>query len=179
MASFARKVLWIVTMNQAAETRLLQHAQASGADAVCIRTDNSRLPNAIGRFKQAGFKVYGWRWPAVTPRPSSTTHYYADDEAGYVVDKLIPAGLDGYIMDPESDNNSPSNDWNKTGTKPLAQGFCDAIRNGATMHELREFAGHADIRTTEVYFVRKEADAEVAPSPDYSYRANKETSRRV
>jgi hypothetical protein len=47
------------------------------------------------------------------------------------------------------------------------------------MHELREFAGHADIRTTEVYFVRKEADAEVAPSPDYSYRANKETSRRV
>ena len=32
----------------------------------------------------------------------------------------------------------------------------DAIRNGATMHEIREFAGHADIRTTEVYFVRKE-----------------------
>jgi site-specific recombinase XerD len=38
----------------------------------------------------------------------------------------------------------------------------DAIRNGATMHEVREFAGHADIRTTEVYFVRKEQDAEVA-----------------
>jgi len=35
----------------------------------------------------------------------------------------------------------------------------DAIRNGATM---REFAGHADIRTTEVYFIRKEEDAEVA-----------------
>ena len=31
----------------------------------------------------------------------------------------------------------------------------DAIRNGATMHEVREFAGHADIRTTEVYFIRK------------------------
>src|SRR5271157_3730609 len=38
----------------------------------------------------------------------------------------------------------------------------DAIRNGATMHEVREFAGHADIRTTEVYFVRKKEDAEVA-----------------
>ena len=38
----------------------------------------------------------------------------------------------------------------------------DAIRNGATMYEVREFAGHADIRTTEVYFVRKEEDAEVA-----------------
>ena len=30
------------------------------------------------------------------------------------------------------------------------------------MHEVREFAGHADIRTTEVYFVREEEDAEVA-----------------
>jgi len=38
----------------------------------------------------------------------------------------------------------------------------DAIRNGAIMHEVREFAGHADIRTTEVYFIRKEEDAEVA-----------------
>jgi integrase/recombinase XerD len=38
----------------------------------------------------------------------------------------------------------------------------DAIRNGATMPEVREFAGHADIRTTEVYFDRREDDAEVA-----------------
>jgi len=38
----------------------------------------------------------------------------------------------------------------------------DAIRNGASLHEVREFAGHADIRTTELYFVRQEEDAEVA-----------------
>jgi site-specific recombinase XerD len=38
----------------------------------------------------------------------------------------------------------------------------DAIRNGASLHEVREFAGHADIRTTEIYFIRKEEDAEVA-----------------
>jgi len=38
----------------------------------------------------------------------------------------------------------------------------DAICNGATMHEVREFAGHSDIRTTEIYFVRKEENAEVA-----------------
>src|SRR5262249_15604805 len=31
-----------------------------------------------------------------------------------------------------------------------------------TMHEVREFAGHSDIRTTELYFVRREEDAEVA-----------------
>ncbi len=30
------------------------------------------------------------------------------------------------------------------------------------MHEVREFAGHADIRTTELYFERMEEDAEVA-----------------
>jgi hypothetical protein len=35
-------------------------------------------------------------------------------------------------------------------------------RTGATLHEVREFAGHADLRTTEVSFVRKEEDAEVA-----------------
>ena len=38
----------------------------------------------------------------------------------------------------------------------------DAIRNGAAMHEVREFAGHSDIRTTEIYFNRKEEDGEVA-----------------
>ena len=30
------------------------------------------------------------------------------------------------------------------------------------MYEVREFAGHADIRTTEGYSIRKEEDAEVA-----------------
>jgi len=30
------------------------------------------------------------------------------------------------------------------------------------MHEVRELAGHADIRTTELDFERKEEDAEVA-----------------
>lgn len=38
----------------------------------------------------------------------------------------------------------------------------DAIRNGATIHEVRVFAGHSDIRTTELYFVGKEENAEVA-----------------
>ena len=38
----------------------------------------------------------------------------------------------------------------------------NAIENGAQMHEVRELAGHADIRTTELYFVRKEEDAERA-----------------
>jgi site-specific recombinase XerD len=38
----------------------------------------------------------------------------------------------------------------------------DVIRNGAQMHEVREFAGHSDIRTTELYFVRKEEDGEMA-----------------
>jgi len=38
----------------------------------------------------------------------------------------------------------------------------DAIRNGAGMHEVREFAGHSDIRSTELYYTRREEDAESA-----------------
>jgi integrase len=38
----------------------------------------------------------------------------------------------------------------------------DAIRNGAAMHGVRDFAGHADIRTTELDFVREEEDGEMA-----------------
>ena len=38
----------------------------------------------------------------------------------------------------------------------------DAIRHGASLHEVREFAGHAGIQTTELYFVCQEEDAEVA-----------------
>src|SRR5689334_18329206 len=38
----------------------------------------------------------------------------------------------------------------------------DAIRNGAQMHEVRAFARHSDIRTTELYFVREDEDGEVA-----------------
>ena len=38
----------------------------------------------------------------------------------------------------------------------------DAFRNEATMHEVWELADHADIGTTELYFVRREEDAEVA-----------------
>jgi integrase/recombinase XerD len=41
-------------------------------------------------------------------------------------------------------------------------GLNNAIQNGAQLHEVRELAGHSDIRTTELYFVRKEEDAERA-----------------
>jgi integrase len=30
------------------------------------------------------------------------------------------------------------------------------------MHEVREFAGHSDIRTTELYYARRDDDAESA-----------------
>ena len=35
----------------------------------------------------------------------------------------------------------------------------NAIRNGATIHEAREFADHEDIRTTDLYFERRAEDA--------------------
>ncbi len=41
-------------------------------------------------------------------------------------------------------------------------GINDAICNRAQMQQARRFAGHSDIRTTELYFVRKEEDGEMA-----------------
>ena len=38
----------------------------------------------------------------------------------------------------------------------------EANRNGATVHDVREFAGRSDIRTTKHYFVRKRENAELA-----------------
>ena len=38
----------------------------------------------------------------------------------------------------------------------------DAIRNGATMYDVREFAGHIDIRTTQLYYRPSSKDSEDA-----------------
>ena len=62
-------------------------------------------------------------------------HLKAGLEAKFVVD-LIGSGLDGYIVDAESDADSPANDWNQP-TLPnnqtdtlasLANRFCDTIK---------------------------------------------------
>jgi hypothetical protein len=95
--TLTRKFLWIVNMNtDAAEKQFSKHALAIDATGVCIRTSSTRLPDAIKRFHDLGIKVYAWRWP-----PSSNAG--AMKEADNVASNFIPAGLDGYIVDPESD----------------------------------------------------------------------------
>jgi hypothetical protein len=117
----SRKVLWIVNMNtEATETSFSKHALACGANTVCIRTSSKRFPGAMARFKKLGMTVYAWRWPSSTPARAMA-------EASYVATQLIPAGLDGYIADPESDGPGP-NDWNRPGLGPLAASFCSTIR---------------------------------------------------
>lgn len=131
MPVFTSKVLWIVGMTDAStEDQLLQDAQSAGIGTVCIRSDNARLPDAIARFQAKGLKVYAWRWPAVRPT-TSARHYFAPEEAKYVVDVLMPAGLDGYIADPESDQAGDVDDWNDPSRAPLARDFCAQIKNGA------------------------------------------------
>ena len=121
---FARKVLWIVNMDsQAHEAAFAIHALACGANMVCIRTSSKRFPATIGRFKALGMAVYAWRWPSVIPARTKA-------EADYVAKKLIPAGLDGYIVDPESDGTG-RNDWNQPGLEQLAADFCSIIKNAA------------------------------------------------
>jgi site-specific recombinase XerD len=38
----------------------------------------------------------------------------------------------------------------------------NALNNGAPMHQVQELAGHCDIRTTQGYYMKKDADAEAA-----------------
>src|SRR5262249_15461303 len=71
-----------------------------------------------------GMKVYAWRWP-----PASKAG--AQKEADNVANDLIPAGLDGYIVDPESDTPGASNDWNRAGLGPIAAQFCSTIKSAA------------------------------------------------
>jgi hypothetical protein len=122
------KVLWTVDMSTAAlQAALLADAQAAGATIVCIRSDNATLPAAIAPFHAAGISVWAWRWPAVLPGPHGAPHYYAIDEANYVVGVLMPAGLDGYVADIESDGPGQVNDWDAGAHQPLAANFCNLI----------------------------------------------------
>lgn len=85
----------------------------------------------IGRAHALGLEIYAWRWPATKPQPNSTTHYFATDEAAFVAEKLIPAGLDGYVVDPESDEAGTANDWNDASLAPLATSFSKTITAAA------------------------------------------------
>jgi len=136
--AFRTKVLWAVSMTAAQEATLAAHAKAAGANAVCIRTSNTRLAGAIGRFHALGIKVYGWRWPAAKPIDSAS-HYYALDEADFVAGQLIPQGLDGYIADIESEADGRVNDWNNASFGPLATTFCSKIKTAAAAAGLGAF----------------------------------------
>ena len=133
MTIFANKALWVVDLDdQTDEDRIFGHAQAMGAEAVVIRTTSGRLATSMARYQAAGMKVYAWRWPAVVKNQGGR---YAIDEANYVAQTLIPAGLDGYIVDPESENDGGYNDWNRTNlpipVAQLATSFCQIIRSAA------------------------------------------------
>lgn len=131
MSDFDEKILWTVYMRtQAEEARLLSHARAAGATGVAVRTSNLRLADAIPRFHAEDLKVFGWRWPA-RRAASSPPHYYAPQQAAYVAGTLIPAGLDGYFPDIESDNDQGKNDWDDPTLAPLATAFCATIKAAA------------------------------------------------
>jgi hypothetical protein len=132
MSDFDRKILWALDVHtEKSEERLFGHADAAGCNVVCVRTPSKRLPGLIPRAHARHLQVYAWRWPAVRPQPRSRTHYFADDEAAFVANKLVPAGLDGYIVDPESDSAGAVNDWNDKTHIRLAERFCKSIRDAA------------------------------------------------
>lgn len=120
-----RKVLWIVNMDTAAqESAFMNHVSASGVDTVCIRTSSTRLASSISSFKAKNLSVWAWRWPSINPHSAMA-------EAEKVAKVLIPAGLEGYVVDPESDKAGDSNDWNSSTHAGLAQDFCQTITQAA------------------------------------------------
>jgi hypothetical protein len=133
------KFLWVVSVHDVSPKEILQHVRASKAQAVCIRTSNHDLPATIALFRSKGIKVFGWRWPAVARVSNGAPHYYALDEARYVAETLIPAGLEGYIVDPESDSPGRADDWNHASLAPLAREFCQIVRGGAAAFGCPDF----------------------------------------
>jgi hypothetical protein len=118
-----RKVLWIVDGDKQG---LIERADFVRAQAVCVRTTNRWLRGSIQDIKRRGFDVYAWRWPSVD-QAADTNHHYADSEATFALD-LIAEGLDGYIVDPESDDGRASDDWNHERYAGLANSFCNKIK---------------------------------------------------
>jgi hypothetical protein len=126
-----KKALWVTSYSSGSHTRLIDHCTEAGISLVCIRTTSADLAGAIQKFSANNIEVYGWRWPAVLPGPHHAPHYYAKDEATYVAQTLIPAGLAGYIVDPESDGPGEVDDWNDAKHRQLAKDFCARIREAA------------------------------------------------
>jgi hypothetical protein len=141
---FARKVLWIVDFD-ANPNLFLGYIKKSGCDTVCIRTWSNKLVDAIPTFHADGKTVWAWRWPCAAPdtKKKHGPHVYAPDEAKFVAQQLIPAGLDGYIVDPESNDDKDPNDWNRTSVddpvhpghpialSKIAADFCSTIKTAA------------------------------------------------
>jgi hypothetical protein len=127
------KALWIEDLDNAGDQTLAtQHIQAIGANMVCIRTNSPLLVGWLPALKQMQLKVYGWRWPYVVA--GYKNHAYAPEESKFVAEQLIPAGLDGYIMDIESDESHSPHDWDRTDVGDLTQlatDYCKVIKDAA------------------------------------------------
>jgi hypothetical protein len=110
--ALARKVLWIWRFDKNEDT-YKKHLDAAGVDTVCINTMSHRFPALIDEYKKMKKTVWAWRWPGVRPSEGYGWHYYAPDQGKFVAD-LVKQGLDGFIVDPESNDNQKPNDWNQT-----------------------------------------------------------------
>jgi hypothetical protein len=101
------------------------------AVGVVVWTAKAWLPEALVAFKAAGLRTWGWRRPAVSNVVSST-HYGAEQECSYVVEKLISRGLSGYILDAEGRDAKAeackADNWNARGAVGAARLFADKIK---------------------------------------------------
>jgi len=105
-----RKVLWIWRYDGHEKT-VQEHVDASGADTICLNTITHQFKETMDYYQQKMNKtVWAWRWPGTKPADGYGWHYFIRDQAAYV-STLIKSGLQGFIVDPESNENKKPNDW--------------------------------------------------------------------
>jgi hypothetical protein len=138
-----KKMLWIAFHHQPDD--LVKTAHYIGAWAVAVRTANPLDRTIIGKYHAAGLKVYGWLFPSVIEGQGQ----YVSVEAAHVAKDLIPAGLDGYFIDPEGAAD-PRN-WDQTGLDQVARGFCKTVLDAVPPGRVFQFGLTSHYRARDTY----------------------------
>lgn len=116
--AFQTKGLWAEKIaTEASRDRLKQHLIATGANLLCIRSESPYIGELMTELQPQGTKIYAWRWANLFPDPASGPNPSVDDSRYWKnelvnAQKLIAAGIDGYILDIESDDGINSKKHN-------------------------------------------------------------------
>jgi hypothetical protein len=162
---------------------LVQRATSCGIGAICIRTSATNFGAVIPALKLNAIEVPGWRYPPTDPQAA---HSQALDAAA-----IVSLGLDGFIVDPEGDNQDSRFDWNQPGLDAIADDYCSTIKRtnpsmpfGTTSHYLaakpfprlpwQTFLEHSDAVYPQAYWraQTQHGPVSIGQGPSANYNAS-------